>query len=850
MKWLLPLLTASFFLVFLPMTAFGQSPSTGVPLPDGSVTTQSDPSSLEVNPAGLNFMEGPAMSFGFFWPSQDYALVVPTGYSLAAGVGGRAGALGAGVQFMDNPLLGADRRRFQKYSLGGALGSRIFSLGATWNSFSSREDLRLNDLRTMDLGLQWRPLSYLGFGVMARDLRPAFLDEDEALPLQIAAGMALRFFDGRLIVDNEAQFVSGASHFIYQPRLSAEVLNGVRFFGNGLVAIPMPHRASSGRVDFEGFTLGAALTLGPTRVEGAHYQRSTASSDGLSAIGQSYRVWSGVPAKRSLYTPRERWVRISIDESIAETASAPLFGPPRGAFLATINDLDAIARDGTIKGVILDIGVSSLGYGQLWELHKAMERLHEAEKESVAILRFPTNRGIYAASAAQKIWLSPTTPYAPTGLLAEFTSFSGLFENIGVEAEFIRVGEYKSAPESLTQREPSDEAREQTNRYLDQIYDSLVGIIATNRGLDHDVVRQIFDTTPLLPHEALERGLVDGVYYPDELEALLRTEYSILFDRDYSRREYSEDRWGSRPEIALVYIDGSIIDGESGTSPFGSTGITGAETIRRTLRALQQDSSVKAVVVRIDSPGGSAIGSDLIYRELRNLAAHKPVIASMGNVAASGGYYVAAGADEIFATPNTLTGSIGVFTGKLNVETLAARIGLATTANQRGERAGAFSIWNPWTESEREGISRTVDYLYQLFLQQVARTRPLDAAEVDLVGRGRVWTGLDAKEAKLVDHIGGLSDAIRRAEELAGIPAGQAVYVDRTGMGGRQLSPGIATHMRSFFHRLGVGTTHPIATPTGELPQALREMESALIWPLYFQSGDALALFPYSLRLK
>jgi protease IV len=835
----------------LPAIAWSQtSPSVGIPVPDGSIATQTDSASLEVNPAGLGFVEGSEFSYAFFLPTADYRGVVPSGHSLSLALGGPGSGFGFGVQWMDNPLLGGRRAVFRKYTLGGALSSRFFSFGAALNFFGSRYDERLNALRTADLGLQWRPNRFLGIGLMTRDFTPAFLDEDQALQPRVGLGLALRLFEGRLVFDTEVHSVRRADTLEIRPRLAGEPLRGLRLFGTGMISIPAPGSVQT--PGFDGLSFGLELSMGTFGLQSAAHVPEEIQGNGLKASGLAYRVWGGTPQKRPLFSLKDRWVRVNIDSNIAEQASSGFFQETTRSFLNLINDLNAITEDPAIGGVILDVQSGHLGYSQIWELHQAMDALHGAGKESIALLRNPTTRSIYAASAAESIWMSPVTPYSPTGLLAEFTSFAGLLDRFGVEAEFVRIGDYKSAPEAYVMSGPSDEALEQTSEFLDALFDELTTRIASRRGIAHDEFLEILDVSPIFPADALERGLVDAIVYPDEIEAELerRLDRTIGLERTYERHEIADARWGGRPEIAVVYVDGMIVTGSSGQGPFGGGGITGAETFTQTLRALREDNTVKAVVVRIDSPGGSALASDLIYRELRYLATEKPVIASMSNIAASGGYYVAAGADEIFATPLTLTGSIGIFAGKFNIQELADRMGIATYREGRGPAGGTYSIWRPFTQEELQFVARTIDYLYQLFLQQIERTRPLTVDEIDGVARGRIWAGAAAREAGLVDQVGGFADALRRAEELAGLEHGQAIYVDRTGMGGLQMSPGMATRVNGALRRLSLDRRGPISHADGELPRALRELEPALLWPLYFDSGEALALPPYLITLR
>ncbi|RAL25227.1 signal peptide peptidase SppA [Lujinxingia litoralis] len=832
--------------------AAAPTPSRGVPVPDSSLTTQSDGASLEVNPAGLGFLTGTELGYRFFYPSDTYDDVLGAGHGLSLAAGNGFAGIGAQVQWLRNPVLGADLGSYRKYTLAGALAvPRLLSLGVGLNTFGSRTNERLNALTTIDVGLQWRPSAHFGAGLMIRDATPAFLSEDHALPTRVGVGLALRGFDGRLVFDTELYHVRGDRLLYVEPRIMGEFYPGVRIFARGAMTVDRRQEEES---RFIALSAGAEISAGTFGASVASHLSKSATDAGTDFVGMGGRVWLGSQSRRSFIAPGSRWVRLDLDESIAEQAQSELFGPSTRSFLEIMNQLDGLTQDAAVDGVILSVGNSALGYAQLWELHQAFQRLHEAGKHSVALMSSTSTAGIYAASAAREIWMLPVTPYAPTGLQAELTSYQGMLETIGVEAEFIRIGAYKSAPESFVRTHPSEEALEQTGEYVDQIYEELTSRIASRRGLETEELQEIIDHAPLLPDEALERGLIDALVYDDELNSVMRERFGsmVRVEEGYHPVRIADEEWGSRPEIAIVYIDGAIVDGGSGRSPLGGSIMTGATSVTSLLQDLRQDSNVKAVVLRVDSPGGSARASDLIYREVRALARTKPVIASMGNVAASGGYYVAAGADEIFATPNTLTGSVGIFAGKFNVERLAQRAGVTSTPVQRGARAGVFSLWRGWSDDEIDGVSETMSYLYQLFLTQAAERRPLSADELDKVARGRVWTGTAAREARLVDTLGGLLDAIRRAEDLAGLRTDQVDIVTRLAPTGLTSMMGFRAWLGAFIAGNSPRSPHRLvdALPPGALRQTLETLETRALWPLYFEQGQALMLPLYPIELR
>ncbi|RVU48467.1 signal peptide peptidase SppA [Lujinxingia sediminis] len=845
------LLLSSLALTLPASLAAQPSPSQGVAVPDSSLTTQADSASLEINPAGVGFVRGSELGYRFFIPSDTFDDVLGSGHAASFALGNGYVGLGGQVQWLKRRELGPELGSYRKYTLGAAVAvPRFFSVGVGINMFGSRSSERLNDLTTLDVGMQWRVGEHLGLGMMVRDAMPAYLQEDSALPTRLGLGLALRGFEGRLVFDTELYHVRGERLVSVEPRVMGEVFPGLRLFARGAISLDTEREYEPRMV---AMSTGAEMSLGLLGTSVAALLSKDAESADVAFNALNGRVWLGNQRRRSVVASSRRWVRLDLDNSIAEQAVSQLLGPSTRSFLELMQNIDAMANDPTVEGVILGVGNFNLGYGQLWELHQGFQRLHEAGKHSVALMSSTTTAGIYAASAAREVWMLPATPYAPTGLQAELTSYQGLLENLGVEAEFVRIGAYKSAPEAFVNPTPSEEALEQTGEYVEAIYDELTRRIALRRGLEPDAFKSIVDNAPLLPDEALDQGLVDALVYDDELSGRMRDLFGsrVRVDRGYRPVAIHDEAWGLRPEIAVVYIDGAIIDGGSGRSPLGGSVMTGAASVNATLRQLASDHRVKAVVLRIDSPGGSALASDLIYREVRALARTKPVIASMGNVAASGGYYVAAGADEIFATPNTLTGSIGIFAGKFNFEAFANRLGVTSTPVQRGERAGVFSLWRGWSEEELEGVSETMTYLYQLFLTQASAGRPLSADELDKVARGRVWTGTAAQEAKLVDSIGGILDAVRRAEELAGLTPDRAEVTTYGGMSGLPAPQGFGAWLRAFIN----ANTAPNAPrfldhlPQGALRRSLETIETQALWPLYFEQGQTLMLPAHPLKL-
>ncbi|WP_168211018.1 signal peptide peptidase SppA [Persicimonas caeni] len=833
----------------LPASADAQdepTPTNGLVLPDQSVTTRADAISLELNPAGLGFIRNGEAAVGVQQATGDFEGLQPEGTGLfLAGGNGTIGA-GFGLQWLDRPQLDVDFSDYRKYTFGLGLSTEEnFSFGFAYNFFGSSDSELLDDLDSWDVGLMWRPSANVGFGLRARDLNQPFLNGDDALPVRTAIGMALRFFDGRVLLDPTFEFTSDGDSIFLRPRLLIEPIDGVRFFGR--TEWDMEFENDESRVTWAQTVLGLALN---TTVLGLETAAIADFGDDNDFLGHTHLAWVSEGKRRGFGGRQRRWVLVDLTGGIAEQPVSGFFGPSASSFMSLLVELENLTEDETVEGVVLNVGQSDLGYAQIWEVRQAVKRMRKAGKETVTVLTNPTYRETYLGSVTEHVWLIPAEPYSPDGLSLNLTSYSETLAKAGIQAEFLRIGRYKSAPETYTYRQPSKEALEQTTRYLDGLFNRTIQALANDLDMDAEKIEEMVNRVPLFPAQAAEEGFIDKVVYLDNVEEKLRDEFGahVSLEREYPEKLPAEMRWGTRPEIAVVVIEGSIVRGRSGRTPFINEVIAGSDTLTQIFDKLRRDPLVRAVVVRIDSPGGSAVGSDLIYREMRRLAEKKPVVASMGNIAASGGYYVAAGADEIFASPNTLTGSIGIFTGKFSISKLADVIGIGSTKIERGDRSGAFDIYQPWTEEEKKGVARSITYLYKLFIQQVARTRPLSPEEVDAVGRGRIWDGVSAEDKKLVDQLGGLMDAIRRAEELAGVRRGEVtyeLYPESLGLFDASDTSVTAKLARKLF-----GQQEPVAfSADAALGSLVRRLGKGILLPALYEDGEPLMLLPHVVEI-
>lgn len=478
------------------------------------------------------------------------------------------------------------------------------------------------------------------------------------------------------------------------------------------------------------------------------------------------------------------------------------FGGAAGESLhSLLNRLNEVKNDNNVPAMVLEMGAASMGRAQGEELARALDAIKKTGKKIHVHTDMFTTGQYTLMSSVSEISMVPTGNVFITGLYGEMLFLRGMLDKIGVTPDYFTCGDYKSAGEMFMRTSPSEEAAEMTNWLYGGIFENLVDTIATGRGVTTEKAKTWIDEGVFTAERAVEKGIIDVVEHHDAFEARLKAAYGddLKFDRGYGKKKganidlsspfglmnfYAEllapttPRKSTKPGVAIVYLEGSIMPGSGGGNPFLADAAAFGDTIRKALDEAADDDAIKAVVFRVNSPGGSAVASEVILNACKRLATKKPLIVSMGDVAASGGYYVACATDTIFAEESTITGSIGVVSGKFGTTEMWNKLGITFTPIQYGKNAALLSTANVFSESEKAVMQGYMDDVYEVFKGHVTKARGERLKKpIDKLAGGRVYTGNQALELGLVDRIGGLHDAVKLAGEKAGLPSGYDVRI-------------------------------------------------------------------------
>lgn len=538
----------------------------------------------------------------------------------------------------------------------------------------------------------------------------------------------------------------------------------------------------------------------------------------------------------------------------AEDPTAKLFGlgQPQ-SFTNLLTQIRKAKADARLGAVLLDVQFPAIGWGKAEELRNAIVDLKTSGKPVYAFMEVGSNKEYYIATACDKIFLPPSGDLYVNGFAANVMFYRGALDKIGVEPEFIQIGKYKNSPDQYTRKDMSEGHREVLNSILDDLSGRYTTAIAESRKKSPEDVKALIDNAPFNATKAKEVGLIDDALYRDQVYEEIKTKLGYKSDdklrvvngSDY--REVSSESLGLNKgeEIAIIYASGGIVSGKSNSGGFGGSEVSGSDTVSRAIDDAVADDAIKAIVLRVDSPGGSALASDIMWHSIEKAKAKKkPVVVSMSDYAASGGYYISCNADKIVAQESTLTGSIGIFMGKMSTKGLYEWTGISNEYILRGKNAGIFRESVKWTPEERAKMEeQTKTIYYDSFVPKVAKGRNKSVEEIDSIAQGHVWTGLQGKKNGLVDEIGGMEKAIEIAKQLAGLPAEKEVK--------RVVFPEAKPFLETFFESASASVK---SEQQKAMVEALpKDVQKTLRYAWTFEQmsqGNAMLMLPYELEIK
>ncbi len=701
-----------------------------LPLPPVSVACSDGAFSTVMNPAALGANRG--LDFAWLYSFQG-GLVRESwrNHSLLAA----AGPVGA---YLEPGPAG--------YGLAAGLGSRGVYLGARLAGDSTGSKF--------DLGTLVRPVRWVSVGAVLKSVG--------GQGSHVQASVAVRPFTERVTIFADAALIRPVTGVL---GIQARPFDGVS------VAIAAAPGASLRETRW---TAGAELS---GKNAGLGWLGSVAP--GHSRLGESglyFRVRS--PDRPSLLPGMPRYLEMKLSGRIVEQKPSLSFGAKTRQLSDIVGMLERARRDRSVIGLLLWLDMPQMSMAQAEEVRAALEQFRSTGKR---VLVYSPGLGMndyYLASVADRIACHPLGGVDIPGYAAQSLFLKGSLEKLGLEVQTHRHGRYKSAIEMFTEDSMSPASREQLGEYIDAVYGAFRDDVAAGRRNTTGWVDSLVTVAWFRAGEAEAAGLVDTLLYYDEVAAEAKRVFGRairLKEADYSRHDSHPDHWGEMPAVAVVYAVGDITTGRSGTSFITGRQRLGSETLAGAIAAVRKDRRVKAVVLRIDSPGGDGFASDIVWRELELLRKQKPLVVSMGSVAASGGFYIACNARRVFASRTTLTGSIGIFGLGLVTEGLFNKLGARREVVKRGERADAQLGLRRYTLDEDSTIQAQLDWWYQQFVEKVAIGRGMSQGAVDSVGQGRIWSGADALRVGLVDSLGGLRAALDCARGMAGL--GECEYI-------------------------------------------------------------------------
>ncbi len=634
------------------------------------------------------------------------------------------------------------------------------SLGVSYSNIQTIDNTSLNT-NSIDIGLLTRPTDFLSVGLVARNINNPILGKTTiARTYTGSLGIRPAAWD-RLTLTIDGEWVEGSSATRIRGLLGLETefIDGLLLKGrvssdSSLKNIGWSLEAG---VNFPFISAGYGKVFG-TEVRDAAYAKLS--------LNKTRTMFEGHDSLMA---------EINMNGLISSTKNmeSGLFGNIIGVSVYDyLEYIEKAKTDKSISGIVLNMNNFGSGLSDNEEIRKKLIEFKGTGKKIIAYVRSLDMSQYYLATVADKIVMHPLGEIRLQGVGGVQYFYKGLMDKVGIESQYVKIGKYKSATEPETRTSASESEKEQTNALLKDFYSSMSKAITSSRKLTEDQLKSVVDNETMVnPTDAKDLKLVDQIAYYDEIGKISaelmgkKGKYPLIRIADITYKKYN---WKDENKIAVINASGAIVEGESTRDFLSGQTTIGAETIARMLDKARKDDDIKAVVLRVDSGGGSSIASEIISREVsRYKEDKKPIVISMANVAASGGYWITTDANKVVANENTITGSIGVYTGKLNISKLLEKLSVTTETYKIGEHADAFSETRPFTDSELKILQKSADFIYRTFLERVATGRKMTVAKVDELAQGRVYSGTRAKELKLIDEIGGIEKAIEIAGELA-----------------------------------------------------------------------------------
>ncbi|MFO0592093.1 MAG: signal peptide peptidase SppA [Polyangiaceae bacterium] len=736
-----------------PLTAHAQrppwTPAESIASPGRTVASADDATAIAVNPALLPFVPDTELRWNWTWASDD-ALTPARGhaFSLATplwflGTGLRLDALDPS-KALGYPY--STPYYWLRWGLGASLGETL-SVGATFGWSFARERV-LDNIVTMTAGLAYRPSRYLSLGLVARDF-----NQPSTGPVERTydAAVALRPIEGNRRLEFD---LTGTWY-----ERSQMAVPGIT------VGVDVPY-VGRARGDVRVFDLGSDPKIAVTAGLDVNIDRAEIS--GGVVAGDAYGPSPGFYAGAALHPFRSPGVPLPARVAKIRLTETP---GPRG-HTRLLRRLWRIANDPEIDGVAFVLRAEpASSFAHAEELGDAIRLLRLKGKKSFCHLEDAGGRSLYVCAQTDHISMNPAGGLRFAGLASRYFYLGGLLEKAGVKADFVRIGAHKTAAEQFTLKTSTQVAHDDHQETIDQIERVFLNDVGGGRKIPVGELKKCLNRGPFIAREAKAQGLVDTLAYEDEIvrvaEEVFGRAVRLADDGGTTR---APTYWSDAPKIALVYLAGDMVDGESQTVPFVDIKLAGSATIARALRRAREDRSVKAVVFRMETGGGSSLAADVLLREAQLTAKVKPFIVSMGGAAASGGYYASMAGAPVFASRTTITGSIGIFYGKADVQGLMKLLGANVETIRTSPRADAESFYRPFTDDERTELGVKVKQFYDTFIGRVAEGRKMKPEDVDAIARGKVWTGEQALPLHLIDKLGGLREAIAEAKRLSGAP--------------------------------------------------------------------------------